>query len=177
MGRNQEESMPGAEVTEPVLPAPGKKKNRRSRGKKNKSASSENAAPQAEAPADPKAPPSKEECGNCFSNALNQLEGASTGDEWCDSVDLSNKRVGDKRVKRLAQCLTESTSVTMLDFSFNNISNETHQKLIELLAGRTELVLQLQDEEPAKPPSPLEAALEAAGRSPSRPQSPTTQGG
>ena len=51
--------MPEAEVTEPVLPAPGKKKNRRSRGKKNKSASSENAAPQAEAPADLKAPPSK----------------------------------------------------------------------------------------------------------------------
>jgi len=197
--------MPGAEVTEPVLPAPGKKKNRRSRGKKNKSASSENAAPQAEAPADPKAPPSKEECGNCFSNALNQLEGASTGDEWCDSVDLSNKRVGDKRVKRLAQCLTESTSVTMLDFSFNNItdegasalcealakggapqlvllnlhansiSNETHQKLIELLAGRTELVLQLQDEEPAKPTSPLEAALEAAGFDSPEPASPEAE--
>jgi len=158
------------------------------RGKKNKSKPDETAPTQSQSKASVAAPPSKEECGNLFSKALTQLEDTSEGEEWCDSIDLSNKRVGDKRVKRIAQSITASTTVTMLDFSHNSITDEgadalcqvlakggapqlvllnlnannitsSHQEqMLQTLACRTKLVLQLEEE--ATPLSPLQSELE-----------------
>jgi len=106
------------------------KKKRRSRGKKKKNSTNENTPPATSV----KPLPSKEECGNTFSQALESIHGRGGDlDEWADSVNLSNCRIDDKRAKRIAQSLTESATVTMLDFSHNAITDQGAQALCQAL--------------------------------------------